>query len=70
MVTGPSPPEFSFLIQILEILKRIRRNRNRFGYGTVCERIEYESLTPMDSAFVLRNIWLADACPIPDCESG
>jgi len=40
------------------------------GQRTVCERIEYESLTQCDSAFVLRNIWLAKAQLIPDYESG
>ncbi|CUX31345.1 conserved hypothetical protein [Agrobacterium sp. NCPPB 925] len=60
----------SIQIQRLEGSKRIRRKWNRFGYGTVCERIEYESLTRPDSVFVLRNIWLKNSCLIPDCESG
>ncbi|WP_244600786.1 hypothetical protein [Agrobacterium sp. LAD9] len=67
---GDRSTEFSVQIQQVEETKRIRRKWNRFGYGTVCERIEYESLTPRDSAFVLRNIWLASAQPIPDYESG
>ncbi|HCD85271.1 MAG TPA: hypothetical protein DEQ45_15830 [Agrobacterium sp.] len=62
--------EFSVQIQPVERIKRIRRKWNRFGCGTVCERIEYESLTRRDSAFVLYSIWLANALPIPDCESG
>ncbi|TQN59052.1 hypothetical protein FLX27_25175 [Agrobacterium tumefaciens] len=61
---------FSVQIQRVERTKRIRRKRNRFGCGTVCERIEYESLTRRDSAFVPHSIWLANRRPIPDCESG
>ncbi|QCM01505.1 hypothetical protein CFBP6624_12790 [Agrobacterium tumefaciens] len=62
--------QFYMQIQLVNGEKRIRRKRNREGQRTVCERIEYESLTQRDSAFVLRNIWLAKEQLIPDYESG
>ncbi|TRB05035.1 hypothetical protein EXN61_18420 [Agrobacterium tumefaciens] len=70
VAAGQFAGEFSIQIQRLDGPKRIRRKWNRFGCGTVCERIEYESLTRPDSAFVLRNIWLENSRPIQDCESG
>jgi len=44
VLQGDQSTKFSISIQIVEQEKRIRRKWNRFGCGTVCERIEYESL--------------------------